>query len=61
MEDSLVLEELGLEEISLLDGERLDSRRRAPYLGEHTATVLSELLGIDGAELAALAERRVAW
>jgi crotonobetainyl-CoA:carnitine CoA-transferase CaiB-like acyl-CoA transferase len=37
-----------------LDGVRRQHGRRAPHLGEHTAEVLSELLGIDSAEIAQL-------
>lgn len=45
----------------VVDGERLDTDRRAPYLGERTAEVLGELLGLDEAAVADLAERQVAW
>jgi crotonobetainyl-CoA:carnitine CoA-transferase CaiB-like acyl-CoA transferase len=38
----------------LLDGERLRTRRAAPMLGQHNHEVLSELLALDGAALAAL-------
>ena len=44
-----------------VDGERLDAMRRAPRLGEHTASVLGGLLGLAPAEVAALESRRVAW
>ena len=45
----------------VVDGERLDVGRRAPRLGEHTERVLSEFLGIEGAELAELRDRQVVW
>ena len=45
----------------IVDGERLDAMRRAPRLGEHTASVLGGLLGLAPAGVAALESRRVAW
>ena len=45
----------------VLDGERYDSNRRAPRLGEHTAAVLSELVGLTADEIADLEAREVAW
>ena len=45
----------------LLDGERLDSDRRAPRLGEHTAAVLGQFLGLKPAEVANLEARKIAW
>ena len=45
----------------VLDGERYDSRRRAPRLGEHTAAVLGELAGLTPDEIADLEAREVAW
>ncbi|MDB5315736.1 MAG: CoA transferase, partial [Rhodospirillales bacterium] len=41
-----------------IDGERVELRR-PPLFGEHTQEVLSGLLGISDAEIAALAERKV--
>ena len=38
----------------VLDGERYDSRRRAPRLGEHTAAVLGDLAGLTPDEIADL-------
>ena len=43
------------------DGERIDVGGRAPWLGEHTARVLEELIGIDEAGLRGLVERHVTW
>ena len=45
----------------VLDGERYDSRRRAPRLGEHTAAVLGDLTGLTPDEIADLEAREVAW
>ncbi len=45
----------------VLDGERYDSNRRAPRLGEHTAAVLRDLAGRPPDEIAALEAREVAW
>ena len=45
----------------LLDGERLDSDRRAPRLGEHTAAVLGEFLGLGPSAVADLEARKIAW
>ena len=45
----------------VLDGERYDSKRRAPRLGEHTAAVLGELVGLAPDEIADLEAREVAW
>ena len=45
----------------VLDGERYDSRRRAPRLGEHTAAVLGDLAGLTPDEIADLEAREVAW
>ena len=45
----------------VLDGERYDSRRRAPRLGEHTAAVLGDLAGLTPGEIADLKAREVAW
>ena len=45
----------------VLDGERYDSNRRAPRLGEHTAAVLRDLTGRTPDEIADLAAREVAW
>ena len=45
----------------VLDGERIDVCGRAPWLGEHTASVLEELLAIDAEGLRDLEERQVAW
>ena len=45
----------------VLDGERIDVAGRAPRLGEHTASVLEELAGVDAAALAGLVERGVSW
>jgi len=42
------------------DGERLPLER-APLLGEHTEAVFSELLGIDGDELAELVAEGVVY
>jgi benzylsuccinate CoA-transferase BbsF subunit len=41
-----------------IDGERLELRR-PPLFGEHTQQVLSGLLGMSDAEIAALAEKKV--
>ncbi|WP_076999504.1 CaiB/BaiF CoA-transferase family protein [Variovorax sp. KK3] len=43
----------------VIDGARSDVRRHPPHLGEHTAEVLSELLGIDAAQLESLGSRSV--
>ena len=45
----------------VLDGERYDSRRRAPRLGEHTAAVLGDLAGLTPDEISDLEAREVAW
>lgn len=45
----------------VLDGERYDSNRRAPRLGEHTAAVLGELLELTLDEIATLEARESAW
>jgi crotonobetainyl-CoA:carnitine CoA-transferase CaiB-like acyl-CoA transferase len=45
----------------IVDGERLGMRRRAPRLGEHTAAVFKEFLGIEGDALRELEERQIAW
>ncbi len=45
----------------VLDGQRIDVRGRAPWLGEHTASVFEELLAIDAEALRGLEERRVSW
>ncbi len=45
----------------VLDGERIDVRGRAPWLGEHTASVFAELLAIDAEGLSDLETRRVSW
>lgn len=43
------------------DGERIDVRGRAPWLGEHTASVFEELLAIDAEGLRDLEAREVSW
>jgi crotonobetainyl-CoA:carnitine CoA-transferase CaiB-like acyl-CoA transferase len=43
----------------VIDGERAVSGMPPPMLGEHTRTVLGELLGLSAAQLDALAENRV--
>ncbi len=43
------------------DGERIDVRGRAPWLGEHTASVFAELLAIDAERLRDLEARQVSW
>ncbi len=45
----------------VLDGVRYDSGRRAPRLGEHSAVVLRDLLGLAPDEIADLEEREVVW
>ena len=45
----------------VLDGERYDSNRRAPRLGEHTAAVLHDLARLTPDEIADLEAREVAW
>ena len=45
----------------VLDGERYDSKRRAPRLGEHTAAVLGDLAGLTPDEISDLEAREVAW
>ncbi|MYE46836.1 MAG: hypothetical protein F4X25_08845 [Chloroflexi bacterium] len=45
----------------VLDGERYDSNRRAPRLGEHTPAVLADLLGLAPDAIADLETRKVAW
>lgn len=45
----------------VLDGKRIDSNRRAPYLGEHTTKVLGELLRLSPDEVADLEARKIAW
>ena len=45
----------------VLDGERYDSRRRAPRLGEHTAAVLGDLASLTPDEIEDLEAREVAW
>lgn len=45
----------------VLDGERYDSNRRAPRLGEHTAAVLRDLAGRSPGAIADLEAREVAW
>ena len=45
----------------VLDGERYDSRRRAPRLGEHTAAVLGDLTRLTPDAIADLEAREVAW
>ena len=45
----------------VLDGKRIDVAGRAPRLGEHTASALEELAGVDAAALAGLVERGVSW
>ena len=45
----------------VLDGERIDAAGRAPRLGEHTASVLQELAGVDAAAFPGLVERGVSW
>lgn len=42
-----------------MDGQRLPVRRPPPHLGEHTHSVLQELLQLDTAALAALQENGV--
>jgi crotonobetainyl-CoA:carnitine CoA-transferase CaiB-like acyl-CoA transferase len=43
----------------IIDGERAGVRHHPPHLGEHTAQVLRELLGMGESQLESLASRSV--
>ena len=44
-----------------LNNERIDIAARSPWLGEHTAELLEELLDIDAITRDGLIEREVTW